>query len=87
MSLVGMGFDSKCNFTSPTIVLGFSFAFGCGVSFFGEIQHSSVDGCSAASCNVGVLAGGDELMSFYSTILLPPRKIPPGNLILEASGI
>ena len=77
------------NAISPLLPLcwGFSFAFGCGVSFFGEIQHSSVDGCSAASCNVGVLTGGDELTSFYSTILLPPRKIPPGNLILEASGI
>ena len=33
---------------------GFSFALGRGVSFFGGIQHSSVDGCSAASCNFGV---------------------------------
>ena len=29
---------------------GFSFAFGRGVSFFGGIQHSPFDGCSAASC-------------------------------------
>ena len=43
---------------------GFSFAPGCGVSFFGGIQHSPVDGCSAASCNFGVLAGEDEYMSF-----------------------
>ena len=28
---------------------GFSCALGCGVSFFGGIQHSPVDGCSAAS--------------------------------------
>ena len=28
---------------------GLSFAFGHGVSFFGGIQHSPVDGCSAAS--------------------------------------
>ena len=47
---------------------GFSFAFGCGVSFFGSIQHSLVDGCSAASCNYGVLAGEDECTSFYSAI-------------------
>ena len=26
---------------------GFSFALGCGVSLFGGIQHSPVDGCSA----------------------------------------
>ena len=34
---------------------GFSFALACGVSFFGGIQHSPVDGCSAVSCNFGVL--------------------------------
>ena len=39
---------------------GFSFALGHGVSFFGGIQHSPVDGCSAASCNFGILAGEDE---------------------------
>jgi len=51
---------------------GFSFAFGSGVSFsfFGVIQHSPVDGCSAASCNFGVLAREDECISFYSTILV-----------------
>ena len=42
---------------------GFSFALGRGVSFFGEIQHSPVDSCSAASCNFGVLAG--EKMSAH----------------------
>ena len=34
---------------------GFSFALGCGVSFFGGIQYSSVNGHSAASCSFGVL--------------------------------
>ena len=48
---------------------GFSFALGHGVSFFGGIQHSPVDGCSAASCNFGVLTRGDEGTSFHSTIL------------------
>ena len=33
----------------------FSFAYGCGVSFLGEIQHSLFNGCSAVSCNFGVL--------------------------------
>ena len=51
------GFDSECDFASPTICRGFSFALGRGVSFFGGIQHSPVDGCSAASCNLGVLEG------------------------------
>ena len=49
---------------------GFSFAIGHGVSFFGGIQNSPVDGCSAASCDFGVLAGEDEYTPFYSSILL-----------------
>ena len=44
---------------------GFSFALGRGVSFFSGIQHSPVEGCSAASRNFGVLAE-DECTSFYS---------------------
>ena len=48
---------------------GFSFALGCGLSFFGGIQHSAVNSCSAASCNFGVLSGESEYTSFYSTIL------------------
>ena len=47
--------------------LRFSFALGRGVSIFGEIQHSPVDSCSAASYSFGVLAE-DEHTSFYSTI-------------------
>ena len=46
----------------------FSFAFECGVCFYGGIHHSSVDVCSAASGNFGVLAE-DEYTSFYSVIL------------------
>ena len=48
---------------------GFSLALRCGVSFFGGIQHSPVDGCLAASCNFGVLDGEDEHKFFNSTIL------------------
>ena len=44
---------------------GFSFVLGCGVSYFGGIQHSPLDGCSAASCNFRVLTGDDECTSFY----------------------
>ena len=60
------------NMISPLLLScwGFSFALGHGVSFFGGIQHSAVDGCSAASCNFGVLAGEDECISFYSTVLV-----------------
>ena len=43
----------------------FSFALGCGVAFFGVIQHSPVDSCSASSCSFGVLAGGNECTSYY----------------------
>ena len=52
---------------------GFSFALRHGVSFFGGIQHSPVDGCSAMSFNFGDLTGEDEYMSFYSTIFLSYR--------------
>ena len=45
------------------------FALGHRVSFFGGIQYSPVNGCSAASCNFRVPAGEDERMSFYSAIL------------------
>ena len=48
---------------------GFSIALGCGVSLCGGIQHSSIDGCSAASCNFVDLAGEYESTSVYSTIL------------------
>ena len=56
------------NAFSPLLLsyLGFSFALGCGVSFFGGTQHSPVDGCSAVSCNFGVLRGEEECTSFYS---------------------
>ena len=47
----------------------FFFVFGCGISFFGGFQYPPVNGCSTASCNFGVLTGGDEHMSFYSAIL------------------
>ena len=42
------------NATAPLLpsCWGFSFALGRGVSFFGGIQHSPVDGCSATCCNL-----------------------------------
>ena len=48
---------------------GCYFAFEYEISFFGGSQHSPVDGCSAASCNFGILAREDECTSFYSDIL------------------
>ena len=67
MSLAGMGFDSEQDFAPTTVLLGLLFALGHRVSFFGGIQHSPVNGCSAASCNFGVLTGKDE--HFYSIML------------------
>ena len=48
----------------------FSFAVGYGVSFFGGVQHSPVDGCWAMSCSCGVLEVENECMSFYSAIFI-----------------
>ena len=61
------------NMTLPLLpsFWGFSFALGCGVYFFGGIQHSPVNGSSAVSFNLGVLAGEDEPTSLYSIILKP----------------
>ena len=44
------------------------FVFGLGVSFFGMFQHL-INGCSTTSCDFGAPKGGDERMSFYSTVL------------------
>ena len=47
MPLAGIGFDSKRDFAPLLSCWGFSFTLECEVSFFGGIQHSPVDGCSA----------------------------------------
>ena len=67
--------DLILNVISPLLpsCWGFSFALGCGVSLSGGIQHFPVDGCPAASCSSGALAG-DECMAFYSAIL--PQMFP-----------
>ena len=62
----------------------FSFALENGVSFFGGIQHSPVDGCSAVSCNFGVLTGEDECTPFYSAILC--RKCSCKCIVRTARG-
>ena len=64
----------------------FSFAPGHGVYFFGGIQHSPVNSCSAASCNFGVLTGEDECTSFYSTILYRLSFHKPLILIHQRAG-
>ena len=68
-SLVDTGVDSKCNLPLLLSCWGFSFALKHVESVFGGIQHFPVNGCSAASGNIGVLTEEDELTSFYSAIL------------------
>ena len=69
-SLEGLRFDCKQDWAPPLpSSWGFSFAIGRWV-FFGRIQHSPVDGCSAASRDLGVLAAEDECITFYSSSLL-----------------
>ena len=69
-----MGFDSKFDFAPPAVLLGLLLCPWMWGIFFGGIQHSPVHGCSAVSCNFGVLTGEDEHMSFYSAILLVQHK-------------
>ena len=53
---------------------GFSFALGGGVSFYGGIQHSSVNGCSAVSCNFGFLAEDEHtsIIALYNNLHFMP---------------
>ena len=45
------------------------FVFGHEASVFGGFQCSPVDCCSTASCNFGILAGGDKPTFFYPAVL------------------
>ena len=67
LSLAGMKFDSK--WVSPLLPFcwGFSFTLGCGVSFFGGIQHSPV-GCLEI---VVILEFSQEKMSASPSTTLP----------------
>ena len=69
MHLVDIGFDLILIVPLLPPSCSFFFVFGCGVSFFGGFQDPSVSGCSISSCNFGALAGGDDHISFHSTIL------------------
>ena len=72
-SVEGMGFDSKHDFTPPTVFLGLLICpWTWGIFLVGS-NISPVNHCIAASCNFGVLAGEDEHMSFYSAILRIPH--------------
>ena len=66
-SLEGRVFDSKDNFTTPTILLGPLLCPRTWSIPFGGIQYSPVGSCLAVSCNPGVLPE-EECTFFYSTI-------------------
>ena len=69
-SLAGIWFDSKCDFTPPTVLLGLLLCpWTWGISFWWT-QHSPVDGCSAVSCNFGVLTGEDVLLLCQTVLIL-----------------
>ena len=60
----------------------FAFALGHGVSFFGGIQHYPVNGCSAVSCNFGVLAEDERTfllrhlgLDFFQVRVMPSPKV------------
>ena len=64
-----MGFDFTVIVPLLPSRCSFFFVFGLGVSFFGMFQHLLINGYSTTSCDFGAPKGGDEHMSFYSTIL------------------
>ena len=64
-----MGFDFIVIAPLLPSCCGFFFVFGCGLSFFGGLQHPPVDGRAAAGSDFGALGDGNECTSFYSTIL------------------
>ena len=69
--LEGMGFDSKCDFSPPTLFEASPLPLDA-VSFLGRLHHSPVSGCSAVRCDLGVLRGEDTRTSFYSAIFWVP---------------
>ena len=79
VSLRGMGFDSKCDFTPPTILLGLIICPWTWGNFLCGSQHLPLNGCLAVSCNFGVLAGEHECKSFYSIscVKKKPKAKPP----------
>ena len=70
-SLESRVFDSKDNFTPPTIFLGPLLCPRTWSIPFGGIQYSPVISCLVVSCNHGVLPGEEECTSFYSTTFSP----------------
>ena len=91
MAGAGIGFDSKYDFAPSTVLLGLLLCFWIWGIFFCGIKYSAVNGCSAASCNFGVLAGEDECTSFYSTVFednpVENEKLRTGEFLAERDAI
>ena len=64
----GIGMKKDLQVLWPLLTFPNLLAYGVQ-HFHSIIQHSPVSGCSAVSCNFGVLPREDECMSFYSAIL------------------
>ena len=64
-----MGYILLCLRPSYYLNCGFSFAFGCGLSFFDGFQSPLFNGSWIASCDFGAVNGGGECRIFYSAIL------------------
>ena len=79
-SLAGKELDF--NKIAPLLSSCFSFSFVLGHEVSCPhcgFQHSFVNGCSAACCNLGVFAREDEHTSFYSATLIKKRRSPSKN--------
>ena len=86
IDLYSAGNSTQCSVVTSIVPLltscyGFSFVLGCGVSFFVRFQHPPIDGCPTASCDFGILKE-DELMSFYSAILISHKKKKKGYMYI-----
>ena len=67
--LAGTGFDFILIVPLLPYSCNFFFVFGHAASILGRFQDPPVGGCSTVGCDFGALVGGNEHMSFYSTIL------------------
>ena len=67
--MAGMGFDFIGFYLSYHLVVASSLSLDMGFFFFFGVFQCSLDGCSTASWDFGVLSGADEFVSSHSAIL------------------
>ena len=68
----GIWFYRDC--APPTVLLWLLLCLRMWGVFFGRFQRPPVDGCSTASCDFGVLTGGDERTSFFIPVFLENKN-------------